>query len=338
MDSGLLLVTGIKPRILYRDAEPSLPFHPQLRPSAELCRRGSCYTLIRGDSDNREQLSHPARGAPCARTALPGASLPAIPVPPRAPRQRSRRAPAGHGRAPGARSAAGKRSCRPQPRGRCCSSAGSLPESPARPVWVQGVRCVHRHGQMGGEAGAPLLLLLLLPPGVSWPLPARWYRTPPGRTCCPPPPSPRPAAHTKAAARPPTAPGAPPSPPPALMEPPGDAARDRRGRGAGGRGDTRTRTRLWRSCARPPSPGPAARSCAGTLLLGGRSPLTRPHVLRAALTHRGRTERVPARTERRGRRRAQSPQRLPLPPPAPSPYTLPALSDTAPNQSTPAGT
>lgn len=98
--------------------------------------------------------------------------------------------------------------------------------------------------------------------------------------------------------------------------PPGMLARLRAARGGwrGGHGDTRTQTRLWRSCARPPSPGPAARG-PGRFSSAAARP-SRPHALRAALTHRGRTERVPARTERGGRRRAQTPQRLPRPPPA----------------------
>lgn len=119
---------------LWRCRTP-LPFHPQPRPSAELRRRGSCYTLIRGDSNNTDQLSYPAPGfgAPCASTALGGASpgCPAIPVPPRARCQRCSRDTAGHGPSSGDSQRRWQTELLSRsPEGRRCTSAGSPPEPP----------------------------------------------------------------------------------------------------------------------------------------------------------------------------------------------------------------
>lgn len=169
MDPWLLLSPRTSPafldqtqKFLWRCRTP-LPFHPQ--PSAELCRRGSCYTLIRGDSNNTDQLSYPAPGfgAPCARTALGGASpgCPAIPVPPRARCQRCSRDTAGHG--PGSGDSQHCWQTEPLPRragGRCCTSAGSPPEPPAHPVPPAGSAIMvrsspQRDGRRGRTISAP---------------------------------------------------------------------------------------------------------------------------------------------------------------------------------------
>lgn len=131
--------SGSKPEVSMEMQNP-VTVLPSAWPVAELCRRGSCYTLIRGDNNNTEQPSYPAPGfgAPCASTALGGASpeSPAIPVPLSGHADSALAQPQlGTAVAPGTRSAADKPSCCPgAPGGRCCSSAGSLPEPPAHPV------------------------------------------------------------------------------------------------------------------------------------------------------------------------------------------------------------
>lgn len=325
-------------KFLWRCRTP-LPFCPQPWPSAELCRRGSCYTLIRGDSNNSEQLSYPAPGfgAPCASTALGGASpgSPQSLCPPGHDSSALAEPQLGTAGAPGIGSAAGKPSCCPGAPGEDAAARRGHGQSPPHTLShlrAQGLWCAHLHSEMSGEQGPSLLLLLsrrfpanprvggteplpgpdLLPP-ASIPMPGRAHK---GRR------SPSPAL---------------PPPPPAPMEPPGDAPPDPHGRGAGGAGgDTGTHGHR-RGCGAAARGRPASAPPRADRDVSPRRPLA-PHALRAALTHRGRTERVPARTERGGRRRAQNPQRLPRPPPPPSPYTLPALSDTSSNQSAPAGT
>lgn len=178
---------------------------------------------------------------------------------------------------------------------------------------------------MGGEEGlSPLLILarcFLADPGPGgtdplWAGPVAPRLIPsPGRAHkgrrSPSPAQPSPAL-------PPPAPRALPDPP--QRSPPGMVPRIRRPvelRGHGDNTDTAAAVAQLRAAAQPRPRGGRA----GTFLLVGRSPLTPSRSPCRPSTHRGRPERVPARTERGGRRRAQTPQRLPRPPPAPSPYT-----------------
>lgn len=310
---------------LWRCRTP-LPFHPQPWPSAELCRRGSCNTLIRGGSNNTEQLSRNTEQLSRDTAAeQPRESIPRLPRNPCAP-PGTMAAEARPG-LPGLAAPLAHGAVGPEPPGKLRQLRGVTARAPRPPgaTKAQGLRCDHRHSRMGAEARPPLLLLLLFlarrflaapRPGGSQPLPAgpvAPHLHPPARPRTQRPPLAQPGSPTASTGCSAISCSGPDG------APRGCSAGDARPRAGcrGGRGDTRTQTRLWRSCARPPSPGPAVRG-PGRFSSAAARP-SRPHALRAALTHRGRTERVPARTERGGRRRAQSPQRLPRPPPAPSP-------------------
>lgn len=198
----LLWLFWLKPRSFYGDAEPRYHLAPSPGPRRSSARRKLLQPLsaLSPLSNTTEQLlsyPEPGVGAQRARTALGGASpgYPAIPVPPRARWQRSSTATAGHGR--GSRDPQRCWQTELLARstgGRCCSSAGSLPELPAHPAGSAFMGWVAR--RTSSALAPPAQRRFLADPR------ARWHRTPPGRTCCPPPPSPRPAAHTKAAARP----------------------------------------------------------------------------------------------------------------------------------------
>lgn len=258
--------------------------------------------------------------------AAPGEHPQAAPQSLRPPGHDGSRGTAG---APGTRSTAGTRSRRPgapgeaaaAPRGhrpspppaRCHQGSGLAVRSPPQPDGCRGTTT---------SAPAPPL------PRPSFPRcsPARWLPAPPGRTCCPPPPSPGPAAHTKAAARPArlshrqhrglrhllqrprwSSPG---------MLRGKRAAAGRVQGGTRGHTDTDAAVAQLRAAAQPRP----RRARAGTLLLGGRSPLTpsrspcRPHSPRPHRARPGadRARRPPTRTE-------------PAAPPPPAACSLPLI-------------
>lgn len=213
--------------------------------------------------------------------------------------------------APGTRSAAHKRSCRPgapgedpaAPRGHCPSPPHTLSHLRGQGLW-----CVHRHSEMGGEEGPSLLLLLL----------SRRFLANPGAGGTEPlragPVAPRLHPHTRPRTqRPPLAqPGSPTAStggsPISSTGPdgaprgcsPGSAGRVERGE-TRGHTDTDAAVAQLRVAAQPRP----RRGRAGTFLLGGRSPLTpsrspcRPHSPRPHRARPGadRARRPPTRTE-----------------------------------------
>lgn len=304
-----------------------------ISPSAELCRRGSCYTLIRGDSNNTEQPSYPAPGfgAPCARAAPGGA--PQSLCPPRARWQRCSTATAGLG--PGGSSRDSQHRCQtePQPRspgGKMLQLRGVTARAPRTACPTCGVRLcgatakrVPRRDHLRSFPGAPSLI-----PGPVAPNPSRPDLLPPASI--PSPGRAHKGRRSPSPALPHPAPAAPPSPLPALMGPPGDALPAPRGRGAGeeegthgDNTDTDAAVAQLRAAAQPRP----RRARAGTLLLGGRSPLTpsrspcRPHSPRPHRARPGadRARRPPTRTE-------------PAAPPPPAASSLPLYPAAAERQ------